>query len=225
MIKKILWVASTLNIIASVVFLTLIPEQKIAVHFGVDGTPNRWGSKWEMLIICWIPLALNIFFVIYQNVTKNNSKYNKNRKIENIVIPAIILFFVCLNWLMLTSVFDRTNTENSPLPRWFFAILMVSFGILFIIMGNFMGKIQQNRSLGMRIYWTLHNKIVWKKAHRLYGLLCVVCGFLILIFGGLSVVFKFNFLSMFIVFFVLVIISFIVPSVYSYWLYHKLEKK
>jgi uncharacterized membrane protein len=53
-------------------------------------------------------------------------------------------------------------------------------GLLFILMGNLMGKIRQNWFVGIRLPWTLSSENVWNKTHRLGGMLFVASGILLL---------------------------------------------
>ena len=49
-------------------------------------------------------------------------------------------------------------------------------GVLFIVLGNFMGKIRPNWFVGVRTPWTLSSKLSWDKTHRLAGWLFMLMG-------------------------------------------------
>lgn len=74
--------------------------------------------------------------------------------------------------------------------------------VLFIFLGNLMGKIRWNYFIGIRLPWTLANQDVWNKTHRFAGKLLVAAGFLglmgilfppvwtaIILFSGIGVAF------------------------------------
>lgn len=58
------------------------------------------------------------------------------------------------------------------LPRWYFS----GIGILFIVLGNYYGKIKFNYFVGIRTPWTLANEEVWYKTHRFAGPVWIVGG-------------------------------------------------
>ena len=50
--------------------------------------------------------------------------------------------------------------------------------MLFIVLGNFLGKIRPNWFVGVRTPWTLSSKLSWDKTHRLAGWLFMLMGVL-----------------------------------------------
>ena len=88
-------------------------------------------------------------------------------------------------------------------------------GVVFIIIGNYMPKCRPNRTIGIKIKWTLANEENWERTHRLAGKVWVIAGVLCLPAALLPVtVFPYTMVS-------LLFVSVIVPFVYSYCLYRK----
>jgi uncharacterized membrane protein len=63
-------------------------------------------------------------------------------------------------------------------------LIMPALGIMFLVMGNVMGKIRPNWFVGIRTPWTLSSKESWNKTHRLgrwlfmaLGLVFIAAGF------------------------------------------------
>ena len=48
-------------------------------------------------------------------------------------------------------------------------IVSILIGILFVILGNYMPKLQQNFTVGIRVPWTLNSTENWNRTHRLGG--------------------------------------------------------
>jgi len=91
-------------------------------------------------------------------------------------------------------------------------------GVLFIILGNYMGKIKPNWFMGIRTPWTLSNEEVWNKTHRLGGKMFILLG-LVMICG--------TFLpseTFWKAFTVSIVIILLIPMIYSYLLYRKLKE-
>jgi len=58
-------------------------------------------------------------------------------------------------------------------------------GLVFVVIGSYMGKIRSNYFFGIRTPWTLSSELSWNKTHQLGGKLFVVQGFLFM--AGASV--------------------------------------
>ena len=54
-------------------------------------------------------------------------------------------------------------------------------GLLFLILGNYLPKIRQNRTMGIRLPWTLASGENWTRTHRLAGFLWVAGGLLLIL--------------------------------------------
>jgi immunity protein, SdpI family len=48
--------------------------------------------------------------------------------------------------------------------------------VLFIFLGNYMGKLRRNFWAGIRTPWTLTSDVVWERTHRLGGWFFVLAG-------------------------------------------------
>ncbi len=55
-------------------------------------------------------------------------------------------------------------------------VVPVFVGLLFLILGNYLPKIRQNRTMGIKLPWTLQSEENWNRTHRLSGFLWVLCG-------------------------------------------------
>lgn len=61
-------------------------------------------------------------------------------------------------------------------------IAIGAVGIMFIALGNYMPQVKDNYLFGVRTAWTLANPEVWRKTHRLSGIMWMIGG--LLIFAG-----------------------------------------
>lgn len=62
-----------------------------------------------------------------------------------------------------------------------FAIVPVLLGALFVCVGNYLPKLTQNRTLGIKVSWTLGNEENWNRTHRFVGKVWVGGGLLLLL--------------------------------------------
>jgi uncharacterized membrane protein len=92
-------------------------------------------------------------------------------------------------------------------------------GILFIVIGNYMGKIRPNWFMGIRTPWTLSSEEVWNKTHRFGGRVFMAGGALMIIMGWLPLAWRGPLLVAMVVMILLGTVG------YSYLLYAKENKE
>lgn len=56
------------------------------------------------------------------------------------------------------------------------AIVMLATGVLYLLLGNYMGKLRRNFFIGIRTPWTLASDAVWERTHRFGGRLFMLGG-------------------------------------------------
>ena len=85
----------------------------------------------------------------------------------------MVLFFALIFFLTNLTAIGYNINISTYIP------LLV--GLLFIIIGNYMGKIKMNWFMGIRTPWTLSSEETWNKTHQLGGKLFMISGLLIAI--------------------------------------------
>lgn len=98
-----------------------------------------------------------------------------------------------------------------PIPR----VVTLAAGALFMVLGNYMGKLRKNFFVGIRTPWTLANDEVWERTHRLAGWLFVAAGALIVI-AGIAALPPGWMIG-------IVVAVCLIPYLYSYLIYRRVE--
>ena len=57
------------------------------------------------------------------------------------------------------------------------SLMALGFGLMFLLLGNYMPKFRQNSFMGIRVKWTLENEANWNATHRFGGKVWVAGGF------------------------------------------------
>jgi uncharacterized membrane protein len=188
---------------------------RIAIHFGLDGTPDRFGTQNSLLILVLVITSINLLaYLLLTNIHRIDSRKSatENRfKMERIGLAIAVFITVVL--------FIIINTAFSPDTKLSMRVIFAGIGLLFCLLGNYMYTIKPNYYAGIRLPWTLGNKENWRKTHLLAGKLFFIGGLLLalvcmLIPSGVYII----------AFFLLLLIIIIVPSVYSYRLYKQHAK-
>ncbi len=94
-------------------------------------------------------------------------------------------------------------------------IVMVAVGVLFMFIGNFLGKVRKNFFLGIRTPWMLASDEVWAKTHRLAGWCFVIAGAIMAIGSVAGPRMEWV---------IIAVVTFaLIPVVYSYFAYRRIE--
>jgi uncharacterized membrane protein len=90
--------------------------------------------------------------------------------------------------------------------------VLCAVGVLFVILGNWMGKISQNFYVGIRTPWTLADATVWNRTHRIAGPWMMAAGLALVVTAVVAPHYALG---------VLIGaggVAFLVPVVYSWWI-------
>ena len=93
-------------------------------------------------------------------------------------------------------------------------LMSFGFGLMFLLIGNYMPKFRQNHTVGIRVKWTLENEENWNVTHRFGGKVWVAAGLACMICPLLPPS------AMAVVFPAAIVAGALTPCVYS-WLYYK----
>ncbi|MFN8493250.1 MAG: SdpI family protein [Caldilineaceae bacterium] len=174
-----LWVFSAVILLGMFVLAAWAWQQlpanaSIPVHWGINGAPNRYGGKWEgLFLLPLITAGIAVLFTLILYIDPLRQNIQQSGKAYAVTWVALLLFMaglhivtvlIALGWAINISV-----------------VITIALGILFIVMGNYMGKIRRNYTFGIRTPWTLASDVVWDKTHRLGGKVFMVAGLLILL--------------------------------------------
>jgi uncharacterized membrane protein len=168
--NKLFYLTLIITFIPLIVNLIAYPHipDKVPVHWGITGDPNRYGSKMEQLTMSALPLVLFLFLNFLPSIDPKKESYKKHDSAFSIINFVIILFLIILN---ITGLFSALGYNIQ-----FQKVVPILMGILFIVLGNFMTQLRHNYFFGIRTPWTLASEYVWKKTHRFGGYVFVVIG-------------------------------------------------
>ncbi len=179
-ITVFLWTVIALQIIVSLVSYPFLPDS-VPMHWNAAGQVDSYAPKWVNAIL--FPLISIGIVVLVRGLMAISPRLDRQGQRANTNIASIIIAGVVL-LLLIVQLAATAIALHMPVDMTFVVTLAVS--LLFIVMGNFLGKIRRNLSgIGIRTPWTLANDTVWERTHRLggwlfvaVGLLGVVCSFI-----------------------------------------------
>ncbi len=192
-------------IVFGIVVWNKIPEQ-VAIHWGVDGVADGFGSRFVAVVLLPVILLVIHWLCIFATLW-DNKKTRQSKKVLGMmywIVPGISLY---VSTLMYAAIFGM----NFDMV----AFTVVIVGVLLAVVGNYMPKCTRNRTLGIKLKWTLASDENWNYTHRLAGKTWMICGIAMTPLVFLPM--EFSIAGMFI----LLLVAMTIPVVASYVYYRK----
>ena len=162
--KTIRWIILTLTAIFTAVMMFVLPnDATVPVHFDINGNPDRFGSKYEMLIMPIIMLATMVFLESYikkykkqaDNETdeKKKTELLSNAKVMNITGAIVSVFFLAITTMTYYIVYSTTFAKLGLPEVSVTNVIGVLLGLLLIALANYMPKTRKNRTENNKVYF------------------------------------------------------------------------
>ena len=154
-------------------FFSMAPAQ-IPVHYDISGQIDRWGSKYEFILLPIINLLFGGFMAwLARREQKQGREMN-----EQVVTGMTVCVLVFFNLLWLFFMWKAIDVDNfdSGLGELSTKAFMILIFASFIPLGNSMPKAQRNSIYGLRTKWSMANDRCWQKSQRFGGYVLVISG-------------------------------------------------
>lgn len=179
-------ILAVLPMIYSAVAVFFFLPDTVAAHFGIDGTPDRYGSKYEAFLFPAIILVITLLYFLYRKFQEKSSKEDNDRTARNLdildtVILIVMVLFNALCVFLLTVMKHPATMKNKE--NMIFVIISTIIGVLFILLGNILPKTKPNSFIGVRLSWCMDSDEHWYIANRNCGIAMVLSGICTVIAG------------------------------------------
>lgn len=167
----------TVTIITIILMLTasvftwqkLPADVRIPVHWNITGQPDRYSGKFMGLMLMPIVTIVMVIVMLVAPVVEPRQKnIQSSRKAYNMILSAIVLMMAFLHFIILIAALGEPINVMKG--------VCLGIGLVFILIGNYSGKIRSNFMLGVKTPWTLSSELSWYKIHRLAGRLFILLG-------------------------------------------------
>ena len=147
-----------------------LPGQ-LAPHWGMSGA-DRWSGKAAAVFLRPLLLLAAHYLVLFL-VFRDAKNRNQSKKVVGLLfwmIPAVsilvsgITYAVALGWKFRLA-----------------GLLYVGLGLMFAAIGNYLPKCRPNRTVGIRVSWTLGSEENWNATHRFAGKVWVIGGLIMVL--------------------------------------------
>jgi uncharacterized membrane protein len=144
-------------------------DESIAVHFNASGEADRYGGKFEaLLVLPLISLGIALLLAVVPRIDPAKANYASFTSTYNLVRVGMLLFMGVVHALLIaTALGSDVNVGRA---------IYLAVGGLFLLLGNLMTKFRPNYFAGIRTPWTLSSARSWTATHRQGGRLFIAMG-------------------------------------------------
>lgn len=172
--KSPLIISSLITLLPMVVGFLLrdrLPEI-IPIHWGTSGSGDAVAGPWYVVFLLPVILLALQWLCVWITLRDPRTETQNPKVLRMIfwIIPVISIF--CCGTIYAGALGNGL---------FLFRLVPILFGVLFIIIGNYMPKIKSNSYLGIKCRWTFHSEENWHTTHRFCGKVSVICGFITLL--------------------------------------------
>lgn len=154
--------------ILGAVFYPQLPD-KVPSHWNIRGEIDGYMGKTAFVIFLpTMSLGLYLLLLFIPFIDPRAENYRKFLGVYNGFKILIILF--------MASIHIITLLISLGYPFSMDRFIRLFIGVMFIFLGNYMGKLRHNYTFGIKTPWTLASEEVWNKTHRVSGPLWMLVG-------------------------------------------------
>ncbi len=152
-----------------------VPEGKcIAFHWGLTGRPDACGGKVQgLLLLPLIAAGVAVVLAVIPLIEPRRFYLWQSARAYNVAWVGVLGLLAAVHIAAVLSATGR--------PLDVTRVVWAAVGLLFVLLGNYLGKVRSNFFFGIRTPWTLSSEVSWNKTHRLGGRLFVAFGFVMLL--------------------------------------------
>ncbi|MBQ2972665.1 MAG: SdpI family protein [Ruminococcus sp.] len=204
-------VLTRLPLLVTLTAFFFMPDE-VPVHFGINNEVDRWGSKYELLILPLVIIAVGILiFLIAKSLDKNEQHGSNNFKVcTTIGIAVLFMFNIMTYYTLYISFMGFQDLEAVQID--FFSLMAFLLGFVVIIIGNVGPKVKMNSLLGLRTKWSMSSEEAWKKSQRFSGYSGIITGCIMIVLS-----FVLNGSTSLFISVLLLLAKGIIDTVYSYY--------
>jgi len=182
-----------------------VPD-RMPIHWNVHGEVDGYGGKFVgLLLMPLVSLGTYLLLLVIPLFDPGKANYPAFAGSYNVIRFSIALFLGTIYAITVLIALGYHANMNLGVG--------IGLGLMFIMLGNVMGKIRPNWFVGVRTPWTLSSKMSWTKTHRLAGWLFIAMGLLAFIWALVQTTW------MFVAMMVVDVACAILIVVYSYLVY------
>lgn len=142
---------------------------QIPIHWGIDGRPDGYADGWiGLLVMPAVTLVLGPILAVAPRFDPRRANLARSAAAYLWIVGTALVFMAGVHVLIVLTALGN----DVDITRF----LGAGIGVLFVVIGNFLGKTRSSWFLGIRTPWTLSSERSWTLTHRLGGYLFIGTG-------------------------------------------------
>jgi uncharacterized membrane protein len=165
------WYSALVLAIAGAMSAIAFPRapDRLPVHWGVSGEPDRFGSRLEALwLIPAVMAGVWVLMRVMPRVDPRRANYARMQSTYDFMVNAILTVMLAFHSITVATALGY----DVPIHR----VVPVVLGLFLIALGNVLPRARSNWTFGVRTPWTLSSDRVWARTHRVAGYLIAAAG-------------------------------------------------
>lgn len=152
-----------------------LPEQ-VPTHFDLSGEPDGWTPRFPgAFLMPLLAAGVYLLLIVLRRIDPRGANYNRFEETWWVFLNVIALLMTALHVLSLGFAIGWPIEMDRA--------VIVTMGLLFVGLGNYMPRLRSNWWMGIRTPWTLESEEVWRETHRVGGWAFVAAGLLVVVAG------------------------------------------
>lgn len=148
-------------------------EEPVPVHWNARGEVDGYGSRFEALgIMPMVVVGLYLLLAFIPRIDPARANYASFAGSYSVIRLVTLVTMAAIQAALIAAAFGYADA-----PGW---LIPAGIGVMFIVLGNVMGKIRPNYFAGIRTPWTLASVRSWDATHRLGGRVFAGAGVLLI---------------------------------------------
>jgi immunity protein, SdpI family len=144
----------------------------VATHWNLRGTPDGFSSRLVAAAIGpLVIVGITLLFNVLPRFDPRRENYAKFLSTYWLFANAVIAFMLIIHAVVIATGLGYSVRIDRLMPLF--------IGLLFVVIGNYLTRVEPNWFVGIRTPWTLSSDTVWRKTHRTGGGLMVLGGLMI----------------------------------------------
>jgi uncharacterized membrane protein len=141
----------------------------VATHFNLRGTPDGFSSRFVAVAIGpLLIVGIMLLFNLLPKFDPRRENYASFLSTYWLFANAVIVFMLIVHGIVIATGLGYAMRIDRLMP--------LLIGLLFVVIGNYLTRVEPNWFVGIRTPWTLSSDRVWRKTHRTGGWLMVIGG-------------------------------------------------
>jgi uncharacterized membrane protein len=149
-------------------------DAQVPIHWGPSGEIDGYGPKWLGLLgLPAVALGVVVLLSLIPRIEPRRENLARSAPAYIAICIAAVGFLAAIHVVAVMAALGNDVDVA--------AVALIGAGVMFAVIGNFLGKTRSNWFFGIRTPWTLSSEESWTRTHRLGGRMFLGLGLLVLL--------------------------------------------